>query len=59
MIVKIILVAMMTAFTTAVQGQAKSPFDAKPYFSAVIVNNVDSSGAWYQSVFGLKIKKSP
>ncbi|MGZ8516074.1 MAG: VOC family protein, partial [Chitinophagaceae bacterium] len=27
-----------------------------PYFSAVIVNNVDSSATWYQSVFDLKIK---
>ena len=36
-------------------AQNTSAFKYEPYFSAVIVNNVDSSTAWYQSVFDLKI----
>jgi hypothetical protein len=29
---------------------------ATPYFSAVIVNNIEISSSWYQSLFGLEIK---
>jgi len=36
--------------------QNTTGFKYGPYFSAVIINNVDSSTAWYQSVFDLKIK---
>jgi len=28
----------------------------QPYFSAVVVKDFDTSAAWYQSVFGLKVK---
>ena len=38
-------------------AQEVSPLKYQPYFSAVIVKNVDSSTAWYQSVFNLKINK--
>jgi catechol 2,3-dioxygenase-like lactoylglutathione lyase family enzyme len=30
--------------------------DVSPYFSAVIVSNIEASSAWYQSVFDLKVK---
>ena len=30
--------------------------DMKPYFSAVVVNNIDSSIAWYTKVLGLKLR---
>lgn len=42
------------AFVT--QAQDSAAFKYEPYFSAVIVNNVDSSATWYQSLFDLKIK---
>ncbi|MGZ5220277.1 MAG: VOC family protein [Chitinophagaceae bacterium] len=45
---------LANAFVTHAQGAA--PFKYEPYFSAVIVKNVDSSTAWYQSVFDLNIK---
>lgn len=47
------LLALISACIT--QAQSTSAFKYQPYFSAVIVNNVDSSTAWYQSVFDLKI----
>ena len=36
-------------------AQSISAFKYEPYFSAVVVKNVDSAAAWYQSVFDLKI----
>ena len=30
--------------------------DLKPYFSAVIVSNIDSSVAWYSKVLGLQLR---
>jgi len=37
-------------------AQSISAFKYEPYFSAVIVRNVDSSAAWYQSVFNLRVQ---
>ena len=37
-------------------GQSNSIFKYEPHFSAVIVKNVDTSAAWYQTVFNMKIK---
>jgi hypothetical protein len=36
--------------------QGAGGFEYKPYFSAVVVKNADSSMRWYSTVFGLKIK---
>lgn len=30
--------------------------DMKPFFSAVVVSNIDSSIAWYKKVFGLQLR---
>ena len=48
------LLMLIGALVTGAQNTPGVKFE--PYFSAVIVNNVDSSTAWYQSVFDLKIK---
>jgi len=37
-------------------GQAAKGFDYVPYFSAVVVSNVDSSAKWYQAVFAMTVK---
>lgn len=34
----------------------KAPFSYQPYFSAVVVKNLETSSKWYQSVFDLKVK---
>ena len=47
---------LILAGTYATRAQGTVTFQYEPYFSAIIVNNVDSSSAWYQSVFDLKIK---
>jgi hypothetical protein len=54
--IKIILSLLMliSAFITGAQNPSAVKYE--PYFSAVIVHDVDSSTAWYQSVFDLKIK---
>ena len=38
----------------AVYGQPAPEY--QPYFSAVVVEDFDTSAAWYQSVFGLEVK---
>ena len=48
------LFILFSAFIAPAQTAGGSKYE--PWFSAVIVNNVDSSTAWYQSVFDLKIK---
>lgn len=53
----ILAFAMGIALTTTAQ-QTSSPFDYRPGYSAIIVNNVDASGEWYKKVFGLsKVKE--
>jgi len=47
---------MIAAITIKAYSQDSLSFDLKPYFSAVIVSDIDSSAAWYQSVLGLKVK---
>lgn len=37
-------------------GQDASSFAPKPYSYAIIVQNIDVSIGWYQSVFGLKLR---
>src|SRR5688572_26705198 len=37
-------------------GQEAPSFDPKPYSYAIVVQNIDVSIGWYQSVFGLKLR---
>lgn len=37
-------------------AQNTSSFDPKPYSYAIVVQNIDVSIGWYQSVFGLKLR---
>jgi catechol 2,3-dioxygenase-like lactoylglutathione lyase family enzyme len=52
---RIVAVLLLLKFAGTSQAQNPAAFKYQPYFSAVIVNNVDSSTAWYQSVFDLKV----
>ena len=54
--IKIILSLLMLISAFIGRAQNTSAVKYEPYFSAVIVHDVDSSTAWYQSVFDLKIK---
>jgi hypothetical protein len=40
-------------------SQDKAATQARPYFSAIIVNNLDTSALWYQSLFDLKVRNLP
>ena len=53
---KIILSLLMLISPFIARAQNSSRVKYEPYFSAVIVHDVDSSAGWYQSVFGLQIK---
>ena len=55
---KIILLVFITITNTA-PGQQSPSFQVDPYFSAMIVKNIDSSVNWYQSVLGLKTRFLP
>jgi len=48
------LLVMISAFVAGAQTRPGVKYE--PYFAAVIVHDVDSSAAWYQSVFDLKIQ---
>jgi catechol 2,3-dioxygenase-like lactoylglutathione lyase family enzyme len=37
-------------------GQSTSSFDPKPYSYAIVVQDIDVSIGWYQSVFGFKLR---
>jgi predicted enzyme related to lactoylglutathione lyase len=37
-------------------GQDAPSFDPKPYSYAIVVQNIDVSIGWYQSVFGFKLR---
>jgi hypothetical protein len=56
MIHKIILLLSLVAAGRNVIAQDTFTFKYEPYFHALIVNNIDSSKQWYQSVFQLKVK---
>lgn len=53
---KIIAIVVMVASALTTYSQDSSVFNMNPYFSAVIVRNIDTSCLWYQSVLGLKVK---
>ena len=42
-----------------VHSQDEPSTQAHPYFSAIIVNNLDTSALWYQSLFDLKVRNLP
>jgi hypothetical protein len=53
---KISLTAFLMFMFFFARSQSVQSLDMKPYFSAVIVKNVDTSSLWYQSVLMLKVK---
>jgi catechol 2,3-dioxygenase-like lactoylglutathione lyase family enzyme len=58
---KIILLTQLCLYCVIANGQANTPatkFEYQPYFSAVIVSNVDTSVKWYEAVFGLVVKNT-
>jgi catechol 2,3-dioxygenase-like lactoylglutathione lyase family enzyme len=54
--IEIFLSMIILAFTVRGNCQGKATINYEPYFSAIIVNDIDSSAPWYQSVLGLKLK---
>lgn len=52
---KIFLSILVMIIVCTTHAQNTSAIKYQPYFSAVIVKDVDSSTAWYQSVFDLKV----
>lgn len=52
---KKLLILLLLA--TGLEANAQSSFAYTPYFSAVIVKDLDVSVKWYSSVFGLKTKE--
>jgi len=54
----IFLLTFIIIANTALSQQSSS-FKIDPYFSALIVKNIDSSVNWYQSVLGLKTRFLP
>ena len=55
---KIILLVFIIITNTTFSQQSSS-FQLDPYFSAIIVKNIDSSVNWYQSLLGLKTRFLP
>jgi catechol 2,3-dioxygenase-like lactoylglutathione lyase family enzyme len=49
-------IVMMFFVSIKSSAQDKPFFDYTPYFSAVIVRDIDGSRNWYESIFGLKLK---
>jgi hypothetical protein len=52
--IRIFLLLMIIGCRATCIGQAS--FDYQPYFSSVIVNNIERSVLWYKSVFSLQVK---
>ena len=55
---KILLQIFLLISACTTHAQNSIAFNYRPYFSAVIVHNIDSSTVWYQSVFDLKARNS-
>lgn len=47
-----VLVLLLLSLAGKIYAQ-EPRFEYEPYFSAIIVRNIDSSAKWYRSVFGL------
>jgi hypothetical protein len=54
-----IILSLFIITTSTVSSQQSTPFQVDPYFSALIVKNIDSSVNWYQSVLSLKTRFLP
>jgi len=54
-----ILLAAFIIISTGSYSQQPVSFQVNPYFSALIVKNIDSSVNWYQSVLGVKPRFLP
>jgi glyoxalase/bleomycin resistance protein/dioxygenase superfamily protein len=54
-----IFIVSLTLTFLVVNSQDRPGTEVQPYFSAVIVNNLDTSALWYQSVFDLKVRNLP
>ena len=53
--IKILLVSLFAIYCCIAYAQSTGGFRYEPYFNAVIVKDVDTSAAWYQSVFDMKV----
>jgi catechol 2,3-dioxygenase-like lactoylglutathione lyase family enzyme len=54
---RIFFTLFVSVIIYASQGQVSKGFDYAPYFSAIIVKNMDTSIRWYESVFSLTVKQ--
>ena len=54
-----IILSLFIIATNTVSSQQSTAFQVDPYFSALIVKNIDSSVNWYQSVLSLKSRFLP
>ena len=54
-----ILLLIFIIFSGIANSQQSTHFKIDPYFSALIVKNIDSSVKWYESTLGLKTRFLP
>ncbi len=52
-----LILFLLSAAAFIAYSQDTTGFEYKPYFSAMVVKNVDSASRWYSAVFGLKVTK--
>jgi hypothetical protein len=54
-----LILGLLIGLSNTIQSQQAPSFRVDPYFSALIVKNIDSSVNWYRSVLGLKSRFLP